>query len=225
MTTSIKINKIVSILRKKEFFIFDYDGVIADSVKIKTTAFKELYKIYGKKIQIKVANFHKKNGGMSRKDKFKYFHNNFLNKKISHKQIDTLSKKFSNIVFDKIVSSNEIKGVNVFLKKNFEKKIFLINSATPKNELKRIIKKRKEDKYFKHIYGSPKTKVHNIKNILNKFKTNKEKFIFFGDASQDLKASIECGIDFVYLKKNKIKLPKNEIKVFFIKNFDDLNNE
>lgn len=224
MTTSIKINNIASVLRNKKFFIFDYDGVIADSVEIKTSAFKELYKIYGKKIQMKVANFHKKHGGMNRKDKFKYFHNNFLNKNISRKQVDTLSKKFSKIVFNKIVQSGEIKGINKFLKKNYESKIFLINSATPKDELKRIIKKRKEDKYFKYIYGSPKTKVQNIKNILNKFKTNKEKFIFFGDANQDLKASIECGIDFVYLKKNKIKLPKNEIKVFFIKNFEDLNN-
>ena len=69
---------------------------------------------------MKVANFHKKHGGMNRKDKFKYFfHNNFLNKNISRKQVDTLSKKFSKIVFNKIIQSGEIKGVNKFLKKKF----------------------------------------------------------------------------------------------------------
>ena len=37
--------------------IFDYDGTIADSVNIKTEAFAELYRIYGKEIERKVTFF------------------------------------------------------------------------------------------------------------------------------------------------------------------------
>ena len=59
--------------------IYDFDGVILDSVKIKTLAFEELYSSYGKEIQNKVKSYHLLNGGISRYNKLKYYHKNFLN--------------------------------------------------------------------------------------------------------------------------------------------------
>ena len=50
----------------KEILIFDFDGVICDSVNIKTQAFIELYKNYGSKIQEQVREYHLINSGISR---------------------------------------------------------------------------------------------------------------------------------------------------------------
>ena len=83
--TNYKFQKFQSFLNKKKYFIFDYDGVIVDSVDIKTEAFVNLYKEYGKNIQLKIKKFHIKNGGISRKDKIKYFHKNYLKKKYKKK--------------------------------------------------------------------------------------------------------------------------------------------
>ena len=57
---------------------FDFDGVIAESVKAKSDAFAEIYRPYGSKIVSQVVEYHNLNGGVSRYDKFKYFHKNFF---------------------------------------------------------------------------------------------------------------------------------------------------
>ncbi len=45
---------------------FDFDGVIADSLDVKTNAFYRMYEPYGKDIAESVAKHHIANGGMSR---------------------------------------------------------------------------------------------------------------------------------------------------------------
>ena len=67
--------------------IFDFDGVIAESVQVKTDAFVELYKQYGSNILEKVIKHHEGNGGMSRFEKIKFYHESFLNKTITDGKI------------------------------------------------------------------------------------------------------------------------------------------
>ena len=64
--------------------IFDFDGVIAESVQVKTDAFVELYKQYESNIVEKVLKHHEANGGMSRFEKIKFYHESFLNKTITN---------------------------------------------------------------------------------------------------------------------------------------------
>ena len=49
--------------------IFDFDGVILDSLQIKTDAYADFYRPFGNNIVNKVINHHTLNGGMSRYDK------------------------------------------------------------------------------------------------------------------------------------------------------------
>ena len=96
---------------------FDFDGVIAESVSAKTDAFKEMYMPYGKEIAAKVSEYHKRHGGVSRFEKFKYFHKELLNEEINQDKIDELATQFSNIVLDKVINSQEVFGANYFIKK------------------------------------------------------------------------------------------------------------
>ena len=80
--------------------IFDFDGVILDSVNVKTKAFELLYEEYGPEIQKKVVKYHLDNGGISRFEKFKFYHKNFLNKEISENELLLLGSKFSSLVFE-----------------------------------------------------------------------------------------------------------------------------
>ena len=59
-------------MNKIKAVIFDFDGVICDSVNIKTEAFVELYSNYHKSISDSVKNYHLKYGGISRFEKIKY---------------------------------------------------------------------------------------------------------------------------------------------------------
>ena len=68
-------------------FIFDFDGVIADSVQVKTSAFAELYRPFGNDVIQKVILHHEANGGISRFEKIKIYHESFLNRSINDKEI------------------------------------------------------------------------------------------------------------------------------------------
>ena len=50
---------------------FDFDGVILNSVNVKTEAFRDMYKQYGDDIAQKVVNHHLANGGVSIFEKFR----------------------------------------------------------------------------------------------------------------------------------------------------------
>ena len=163
-----KLDKIQNFLNKKKYLIFDYDGVIVDSVHIKTDAFVNLYKKYDKNIQLKIANFHIKNGGISRREKIKFFHKIYLKKKINNDELERLANQFSKFVYKKVIKAKEIKGVKKFLSIYSKKKKLFVNSATPEDELNKIIKERKEDIFFYKVYGSPKSKFENLTNILKK---------------------------------------------------------
>ena len=199
---------------KKNIYIFDFDGVLADSVQVKTQAFKDLYQAYGNDIVHKVIEHHENNGGMSRFDKFRYYHQDFLGIVIDDSEVKSLSLKFSRLVVDKVVSSNEIKGAINFLEYCRKNKIICaVNSATPEDELKKIIQLRKLEKYFQFTYGSPSSKVENIEKILNKTRLDRSSAVFFGDAENDFYAAKLSGIDFIginYLGKNKEKLDAHD---------------
>ena len=140
--------------------IFDFDGVIIDSVKIKDLAFKKLVNKYNPTIQIKFYNFHRKNLGLSRDVKFDYLLKKLI-KKYSKEKKKKLSIKFKNIIKQDIKKSKFIKGSHAFLRKYRHLNKF-ISSGTPQTELKNICKKKRISHLFKEILGSPLSKKKHI---------------------------------------------------------------
>ena len=197
--------------------IFDFDGVILDSVNVKTLAFEELYSEYGLKIQQKVKNYHLLNGGISRFEKFKYFHKNFLDIDISDSQLKSLADKFSNLVFDKVCSSKNIKGSLDFIKFASKNYLTFICTGTPQNEIEAILEYKGLSNDFNKVFGSPKTKVAMVKEIISGYNLPNSEVLFIGDALTDFNAALETNIDFIGVKNKDTVFPKNTILV------DDLN--
>ena len=78
--------------------IFDFDGVIAESVHIKSSAFSDLYKPYGTEIVKKVVNHHEANGGISRFKKIRYYHETFLDINLSDQEINHIANQFYDLL-------------------------------------------------------------------------------------------------------------------------------
>ncbi len=210
-------------LNNKTLFIFDFDGVLADSVQIKMQAFKQMYEPHGEKIVDKVSKYHLLNGGVSRYKKIKYFHKEYLDEEITESELEKLSKEFSSIIVDKVIASNEINGSTKYLKELVKKKkICAINTGTPTKEIKEILKKRNLLIFFKHVYGSPDGKLKNLKNILLDSNLTKEKAVFFGDSSTDLEAAIELNIDFIGVGRAIKGVDTNYKKIKYINDFSEL---
>ena len=193
--------------------IFDFDGVILNSVSVKTEAFKELYKQYGSAVVKKVEKYHIENGGISRFEKFKYYHKNFLNIDLNSVEINQMAKEFSDLVFEKVCNSNFIPGAKEFLKYSHNNYLNFICTGTPQNEIIKILNKKNLNKFFKDVYGSPTSKENIISKILKKYNLNKSDVLFIGDAMTDYNAAKLSEIKFIGIENNDTEFPNSTIIV------------
>jgi len=208
-----------NILHNKSVLIFDFDGVIADSVEIKSNAFAELYRGYSTEIVNKIVNYHVKNGGVSRFDKIRYYQEEILGEDSANSKITEMANRFSKIVFDNVVSCKSIKGIEVFLEYYCTgKKKCYINTATPIDEMIRILKKRNQINFFTGVYGYPKSKIENLNHIASQYSV--DDMVFFGDADTDLEASDRVGVDFIEIGSGVVV--KNREDCYHLHNFMDL---
>ena len=176
---------------------FDFDGVILDSVNVKTLAFMKLYEPYGEKVVEKVKDHHLKNGGVSRYKKIKTYHNYFLGRDISENEIEKIAKNFAKIVFDQVLEAPYVPGVLDFIKNGHNKFRFSIISGTPTNELEKIVLNLGIDQYFQEIYASPKSKITWVNEIIKNACLKKEETLFIGDAQTDFFAASSTGVHFL----------------------------
>lgn len=176
--------------------IFDFDGVLVESAEIKTEAFGQLFSTYPDKIH-EIIEYHKKNMGISRYVKFRYFYENILGMELSHDEEMRLGEKFSQIVLEKIIKAPFVDGALYFLDKYHKKIPLFIASGTPDDELKYIVEERGISLYFKEIHGTPRKKPEIVLDILKRYSLSATEIVFVGDAESDLKASRETGVRFI----------------------------
>jgi len=202
--------------------IFDFDGVIAESVQVKTDAFASVYEQYGDNIVKKVIEHHEANGGMSRFEKIKLYHESFLNKAITNEEIEELANQFSKLVVQKVIDSPYVLGALEYIQKCSTKYNLFISTGTPTNEMKQILVSKGIDKYFSEVYGSPDKKSAHILKIISKYNYHPNELIFYGDANTDIDAAEQASIPFVLIRNiyntNMVKGFKGQI----ISNFNNM---
>jgi len=199
--------------------IFDFDGVIAESVQVKTDAFASLYEQYGDNIVTKVIEHHEANGGMSRFEKIKLYHGFYLNKAITNEEIEDLANQFSKLVVRKVIDSPYVPGVFKYIQKCYEKYNLFISTGTPTNEMKHILIGRGIAEYFIGIHGSPEKKSVHITKIISKYNYHPDELIFYGDANTDINAAKQASIPFVLIKNSFNEKLVKKFKGRIINNF------
>lgn len=177
--------------------ILDFDGVIAETMDIKTRAFLYLFRNYPKRILDKVKKFHLDNGGMSRYEKFRIIYKKFLNKPLDKKTSGRLGREFSRLCYEEVIKAPLVKGARPFLKKAYKTYNLYIVSGAPQREMRRIVKEKRLGHYFRGIYGSPGQKGKLCEAIVDKDNISPKEAVFVGDAVNDLKGAEEAGIHFV----------------------------
>lgn len=205
---------------KYKAIIFDFDGVLADSVEVKTEAFASLFESFGPEIQARVIEHHRQNGGMTRAEKFKLYYKDFLKSPINNNELERLCKKFSSLVVDEVVASSEIEGAGAFLEKWYKRIKCFVNSATPDDEIREIILRRGMKHYFWEVCGSNFSKAENIKYLIKKYRLFPSECLFLGDAVSDYQAARSCTVDFIgILSCKEAPLLKAFPNIKWIKNF------
>jgi beta-phosphoglucomutase-like phosphatase (HAD superfamily) len=176
--------------------ILDFDGVILESVSVKTEAFRTLFSFVPEHVE-EIVQFHIENGGMSRYDKFRYIYKNILKEDLTQKKFEELSKKFAAIVFKKVIKVPFVPGAQEFLETYHSKIPLYVVSATPEEELIQIIHKRGLSHYFRKVFGAPRNKTECMREIVKLTGSPKEFVIFIGDAKNDFEAARAAGVRFI----------------------------
>ena len=206
--------------RGRPVAIFDFDGVILNSVHLKGEAFVQMYQKYGVKFAERVKKFHLAHGGVSRFEKFMEW-SKWLSLSLDDKDLEALNVEYSGRILDDILAVPYITGVEEYLAELSNSGVIMaINSATPSEELIKIVRKRNIDHYFNLILGSSNSKIDNNKIILKTLCCKGTDTVFYGDALSDFKAAIAGGIEFVGVGKDiypHLNLLKEHY--FWIENF------
>ena len=201
--------------------IFDFDGVLVESVDVKTRAFARIFEDEGVEVVKKVIDFHLMNGGLSRIRKFRYYYEEILKCSLSEDKLSELCNTFSQLVIDEVINSPYVNGAKEFLERYQCDIDLYVASGTPEDELREIARCREMDVYFKDIYGSPRQKGEIARAIINQNGYNSSEVIFIGDSITDLNGAQDAGIGFIGRVADSRNDPFTGMGVKAIK---DLNN-
>ena len=208
-------------IEKLQAILFDFDGVLCECMDVKTEAFAQLYEPYGEDIVKKVIKHHIENGGISRYVKIKLYHEKFLNKPISEGQVEEIAQQFSDLVVEKVIASDWVKGAKKFIDKFYQKIDMYVISGTPETELKKVVKFRDMEKYFKGVYGSPIRKPEHARRIISEHNYDDDKVIYIGDSLSDMNDAKTANIPFLgrIPPREEFFFPK---EILTIRNFNDI---
>tara|TARA_Y100000739_G_C20575498_1_gene450041 strand:+ start:576 stop:1250 length:675 start_codon:yes stop_codon:yes gene_type:complete len=190
-------------MKKYKSIIFDCDGVVLNSNKIKTESFRLILRKFNKNAVEEFVNYHKNNGGISRYIKLDYFLTTILPKysKSPENKEDTLLsllKNYSHNCKESLYQSEVAHNLEKLKAITYEIPWIIVSGGDQK-ELRDVFEYKKISKYFNGgIFGSPEKKFNIIK------RESKIGFVDYpalslGDSKLDHTVAKSLNIDFLFV--------------------------
>ena len=156
-------------IRKYSHIVFDCDGVILDSNTVKSNAFSKSVADEDPIVIDKFVDYHKRNRGISRFVKFKYFFKILKKQKKYKSDLEKALENYSKLSYEGSLKCELIPGIEKFLKalSNYKIDCFVISGGEQK-EIRSILEKRNLSVFFKEIYGSPVSKKEHLERLKSK---------------------------------------------------------
>lgn len=196
--------------------LFDFDGVILDSMPVRDFGFREIFKEFDRELVEKLIEYNNLNGGLSRYVKIRYFYEELLETTISEEKVKELAQKFSEIMRKELPNKKYMIEETVkFIEDNHEKYNLHIVSGSDGDELRFLCKELELGKFFLSIDGSPTPKNQLVANVLQKNNYLENETILIGDSINDYEAARVNNIDFYgFNNKELINYSKTYIDNF-----------
>lgn len=203
-------------LKEKKIILWDFDGVIMDSMPIRNNGFELVLKEFPTKEVDLLMEFHQKNGGLSRYVKFRYFFENIRKEELSDEKLRQWAEKFS-VVMKKELLAPEllIEDSLDFIKKNYQKYMMHIVSGSDQEELRFICKQLNISDHFISIHGSPTPKIELVRILLKEHNYNPMDVVLIGDSFNDYEAAEKNNIEFYGYNNHQLKkLSSSYVEMF-----------
>lgn len=178
-------------------FIFDCDGVLLNSNKLKSIAFYTLALPFGEKIAKEFERYHLENGGLSRFKKFEYLLK-IIGRSEDEKLLESLLDKYASLIKDGLLNCEIAKDLFLLREITAGSKWMVVSGGYQK-EIRDIFKTRQLENLFDGgIYGSPALKSEILKGLCE-LKKIQFPALFFGDSKLDYYSASEINIDFIFM--------------------------
>lgn len=181
--------------------VFDCDGVVLDSNKVKTKAFYQATRPYGEGAAKAMVAYHVANGGISRYKKFAHF----LEKIVPEyalgyegPDLDSLLEAYAGYVREGLLNCDIAPGLKTLRQQTRDAR-WLIVSGGDQAELRDLFAQRGIAEWFDGgIFGSPDGK----DEILFREREHSnigDPALFLGDSKYDYQVASAAGLDFVFI--------------------------
>jgi len=182
--------------------VFDFDGVLVDSNALKRNAYFEVFQnVPGAGAFIETALGEDVDG-----DRYDII-GLILQRLVAAGEIaevaenaravERLAEHYNRICEGAVAMAPEMHGCSDVLQRLAERYPLYVNSATPEEPLRRIIHRRGWMHLFRNVLGRPRTKVENLRLILEREGIPSNALTFIGDSPHDLEAAENCGCRFI----------------------------
>lgn len=185
-------------IRMYRSLIFDCDGVLLNSNKVKSKAFYKAALPFGDSSAHALVDYHVVHGGVSRYRKFEYFLQHIVPRGTKGPGLDALLMAYANEVHEGLLTC-EVAACLRELRELTANAEWFIASGGDQDELRDIFHKRGLDHLFDGgIYGSPEPKIEIVQRLLNNNCLHQPS-LFLGDSRYDHLVAVNTGMDFLFV--------------------------
>ena len=201
---------------KEKNILWDFDGVILDSMEVRSWGFREIFKDFSSELVDKLIEYHLENGGLSRYVKIRYMYETLLGKSITDEEVLEYAENFSKLMKIELTNpKNLIMDAVDFIKENYQNYNFHIVSGSDQKELRFLCKELKIEQYFISIHGSPTPKKQLVKDLMMKHNYEISATSLIGDSINDYEAAVNNSIKFMGYNNVDLKKVTNNYIVHF----------
>lgn len=182
--------------------VFDCDGVLLDSNRLKTDSFRDslLEHGYGESDVAEFVKLQKRSFGTSRYRQFEMFFTEILKREVDAAMRDSLLAAFGRKCREGYMDSQPTLGCLDLLESVRDRYPLYIASGSDEAELRDVFAARGLDRYFNAIYGSPTPKSDLLRRIVVELQPEDPKSVwFFGDAKADFEAARAASAQFFFV--------------------------
>ena len=183
-------------MKEYKIIFWDFDGVIKDSVTVKSMGYEQLFMPYGEDVVDKVRQHHKAHGGVSRFEKIPLYLS-WAGEPVEIDQIKSFCEKFSDLVQQAVIDAPWVPGVRDYLQANHTRQYFVLMTATPQEEIEQILHTLGITHCFREVYGAPTAKAMVVSDVLKRLHCPPEQALVVGDSDTDLSAAEENNVVFL----------------------------
>jgi phosphoglycolate phosphatase-like HAD superfamily hydrolase len=176
-----------------ELVVFDCDGVLLESVEVKTRAFARTVEEHGPAAVGRMLEYHAAHGGVSRFRKFEWFCTEVLGRPARQEDLQAMGERFARLAFEEVMAAPCVPGALETVEALHGRVPLYVASGAPHDELNTVLSARGLAARFDGVFGSPPHKTQLLADILERTGAAATRTVMVGDSSTDLEAATACG--------------------------------